>query len=111
MVGDTRFDEILLGGLCGFHRFIFSLSLSGKEISAKGRGGIGSSRRLLFVTKFRAPPLSASLSAGERGSYNEIPQMPEGIANDLRQIYNTFPDAPNMFHSSASLKHTHCYMD
>ena len=26
--------------------------------------------RSLFSTKFRAPPLSASLSAGERGGYN-----------------------------------------
>jgi hypothetical protein len=49
-----------------------SYFLSGKEISVKGRGGIGSSRRLFFSTKFRAPPLSASLSAGERGGYNAL---------------------------------------
>ena len=52
-----------------------SYFLSGKEISAKGRGGIGSSRRLLVSTKFRTPPLSASLSAGERGGY-QPPQAP-----------------------------------
>ena len=68
------------GILTGSHRFIFTSTfiftffLSGKEISAYGRGGIGSSRRLLFSTKFRAPPLSASLSAGERGGYQELRQ-------------------------------------
>ena len=46
-----------------------------RKMRANGGCGIGSSRRLLFSTKFRAPPLSASLSAGERGGYNlyEIP--------------------------------------
>ena len=45
----------------GFHRFspfhFLSLSLSGKEISAYGRGGIGSSRRLLFQ-RSSVPPRS-----------------------------------------------------
>ena len=41
-----------------------------RKMRANGGCGIGSSRRLLFSTKFRAPPLSASLSAGERGGYN-----------------------------------------
>ena len=43
----------------GFHRFspFHFLSLSGKEISAYGRGGIGSSRRLLFQ-RSSVPPRS-----------------------------------------------------
>ena len=62
----------------GSHRFIFSffhsLIPANKSVQRNGRGGIGSSDsdRLLFSTKFRAPPLSASLSAGERGGCTKI---------------------------------------
>ena len=52
-----------------FHIFFLSFR---QRNQCKREGGVGSSRRLLFSTKFRAPPLSASLSAGERGGYERI---------------------------------------
>ena len=52
LVGDTCLAISLAGG--GFHRFIFSTFFPAKKSVQKG-GGIRSSRRLLFSTKFRAP--------------------------------------------------------
>ena len=54
-------------------RHIFSLSLSPCfEMPAKGRWDriLGSSRRLSFSTKFRAPPRGLRAQAGARGGYN-----------------------------------------
>ena len=71
--GVTFLTRFCLAGCADFTVSYFHFHFfSGKEISAKGRGGIGPSRRLLFSTKFRAPPLSASLLAGERGGYNYL---------------------------------------
>ena len=61
-------------GLCGFHRFIFSHPLSfSLSFTFRQRNQCKRERwdrilaQVTFLTKFRAPPLSASLSAGERG--------------------------------------------
>ena len=35
----------------------------------------------------------------------------EAPDTDRSPILNTFPGAPNISFSSASLKHTHCYID
>ena len=59
----------------GFHRFspFHFLSLSGKEISAYGRGGIGSSRRLLFQRSSVPPrsPLHYQLENGGLYPYDK----------------------------------------
>ena len=58
------------GGHIFIFIFTFTFTFRQRNQCKSERCGIGSSRRLLFSTKFRAPPLSASLSAGERGGYN-----------------------------------------
>ena len=57
--------------------FTFTFTFRQRNQCNKERCGIGSSRRLMFSTKFRAPPLSASLSAGERGGYHNLPILCE----------------------------------
>ena len=43
--------------------------------------------QVTFLTKFRAPPLSASLSAGERGGYNLV--VTRRCIRSIQALYNT----------------------